>query len=287
LLLLTLCVAGCKAPGSADWLGGSGPATDEEDVWAIRCLTFSGPNRFQQADNCAEHLRHVSGLRADQVLVIHDRESSSVYYGRYRRRYDPKSGRETFDPDPHRDLELIRSLSMRVDPARYGQPEIWPFRLATIETLPARPGVPAEWLLENAPGVYSLQVAVFYNTEGMRRRRYAAEEYCRMLRREGEEAYVHHGTSKSSVCIGAFGEDALQTFQETDPLTGRVTVRQRIVDPQMLALQKKYPYNLHNGYRAYQVVRDPRTGQTRREPHYSFPVRIPHPGAGDLFTGGS
>jgi hypothetical protein len=285
-VLSGLCWTGCQSPGSGPswWTGGS--AGDEgEEIWAIRCVTFEGSNRFQQADNCADHLRHVSGLRADRVQVMHEPEVSTVYYGRYRQQYDPHSQRETFEPDPHNDLELIRSLAMRVDPRVYGQSEIWPFRLATVEALPVKSGVPDEWRLENAPGVYSLQVAVFYNTEGMRRRRYAAEEYCRVLRGEGRQAYVHHGSAKSSVCIGSFGEDAIQSVQRADPLTGRVTVRQRIVDPQMLELQKDYPHNLHNGYTAYQVVRDPRSGQEKREPHYSFPVRIPRDGPTARFGG--
>ena len=271
--------------------GGCGPSSGEisprpadapeEDVWAIRCVTLNGSNRFQMADNYANALKHVDGIAPKLVQVFHESTESAVYYGRYRRVYDAGSDTESFRPDNLRDLGLIRQLSMNVSDAVLGSRVIWPFQLATMDTLPGGRGTHPEWELSKAPGFYSLQVAVFYNTEGMRRRRFAAEEYCRLLREEkGAEAYYNHGHVNSIVCIGAFPKEAIRTFQKTDPLTGILRVTSKIVDERMLALQREYPHNLHNGRIFYEVLRDPRTGKQVRDPHTSFAVEIPRAPAG-------
>lgn len=243
-----------------------------EDVWAIRCASFSGENRVRTAEDCAEKLRQVDKLKAKLVQVFHERDQSIVFYGHYKKRVSDKSDKSDFKPDPSQDLAFIRSLS--ITPGGRGNPPIWPFRLATIDTLPVPSSVPAEWQLENARGKYSLQVAVFYDTQEMHERRAAAEAYCRLLREQGEEAYIDHGPTNSIVCIGAFPESALRSFQQQDPLTGRVRVVRRIVDPKMLAAQKRHPYHLQNGAKMVEISRD-KAGNKTRDPHVSFPVEIP------------
>ena len=248
---------------------------NSEDTWAIRCLTLHGPSRFKLADSYAAALKQVSGLQPNLVQVFHEADETVVYYGRYRQRYDAKTDTESFQPDHLRDIDLIRHLSMNVRDASAGTRMVWPFQLATMGTLPVGRGTHPEWLLANAPGYYSLQVAVFYNSEQMRRRKYAAEQYCKLLREQGQEAYYDHGPVNSSVCIGAFPEEAIQTFQKQNPLTGIIHVTAKIVDERMLALQTKFPYNLHNGSKFYEITHDPKTGKKIRDPHTSFAVEIP------------
>jgi hypothetical protein len=88
----------------------------------------------------------------------------------------------------------------------------------------------------------------------------------------------------SSVCIGAFPEEAIQTFQRQDELTGIIQATAKIVDERMLELQRRFPHNLHNGSVFYEIVRDPQTGRKYRDPHTSFAVEIPgaEQGAGPL-----
>ncbi|MFQ5806258.1 MAG: hypothetical protein ACE5I3_07405 [Phycisphaerae bacterium] len=272
LMLLLLLDGGCDVQGGKMALR---PSLDDEDVWAIRCLTLSGPNRFRVANSYADALKKVGGLKPELVRIFHEAGESVVYYGRYRRLYNAKNGTEAFRPGHLDDLDLIRRLSLNVPDPAVGTRTVWPFRLATMDTLPTGRGAHPEWLLSNAPGYYSLQVAVFYNTEGMRQRKYAAEEYCKLLREQGEEAYYHHGRVNSSVCIGAFPEEAIQTFQYPDPLTGAIRVKSKIVDERVLALQRKFPHNLHNGSTFYEITRDPKTGREHRDPHTSFAVEIP------------
>lgn len=267
-----LLLSGCQGLNAAP-----GASPQGEDIWAIRCITIDGPNRLRAAQNYADALRKVKGLRPEQVQVVDEAGQSSLFYGRYRRTYDAVRQRESYQPDPRKDLELIRQLSFPAEDAGGGARYLWPFHLATLETLPTARGELARWELTNAAGYYSLQVAVFYDVDEFRGRRLACEQYCKLLREQGEEAYFLHGPAMSIVCVGSFPKQAIQSYQETDPFTGRIKVSQKIVDPKMLDLQRKYPHNLHNGRIFYEIIHDPQTGQKIRDPHVSFPVEIPHP----------
>jgi len=260
LALSLLCAA---APARAD--------DDETDEWTILCISFKGPDRMQRAASAAESLKKVRGLRAANVSVQDADGAAVVYYGKYRKSAGLFSKEKKFRPDPTDDLTLIRDLSIQMPDS--GQ-IVWPFRLAALVTLPPPVRFP-QWELSKAEGRYSLQVGVFYNTETFKRRRYAAEEYCKVLRDEGQEAWFHHGPESSSVCIGSFPQRAIENIREKDPFTGRVRFTNRITDERMLTLQKKYPHNVHNGAVFYEVQRDPASGREVKTPHYSFPVVIP------------
>jgi hypothetical protein len=250
---------------------------EDEDVWSIRCVDVRGENRKTMANKYAAELREVKGIKRELVQVMEQADTSSIFYGKYKRLYDTKKKTERYRPDPIPDLNLIRSLSVTI-PDETGHPaQAYPFYLATLDTLPGgRPSHP-EWDISNAHGYWSLQVAVFYNINEFRERKSAAEQYCKMLRDKGEEAYVHHGSDKSSVCIGAFPKEAIQEFRKEDSFSGVVTFTNRIVDKRMLATQKKYPENLENGYKMFDIEHDPKTGARTRVPRESFAVEIPQP----------
>jgi hypothetical protein len=263
---LLLWVAGCA---SGEFAPRPGPG--QEGVWAIRCTALRGPERQRQAEDCAKSLGGVAGLRADGVLVVDNGRESIVYYGRYRRDYDARSGEHRYRPDHLRDIELIRSLSFNTD----GR-VTFPFLYATMEELPTERSAPAAWDLNNADGYWSLQVAVFFNDEDITNRRQLAEEYCRVLREQGEEAYYHHGAVNSITTVGLFPKAAVQTITQKDPWTGYLTAVNRVVDERAVALQKRFPDNLHNGRRLLDIVRDPKTGEIReRVPRESFLVKVP------------
>lgn len=261
-----LLVAGCESGGPR----GGGTLGSEDDVWAIRCTTLRGADQFRIAEGYAEALRRVAGLKADLVQVLASDDGTSVYYGRYRRVYGAEEAHEHYRPSPLRDLDTIRSLQV-------AGAEKWPFMLATMDVLPTYRPAHAEWDLNNQQaGYWSLHVAVFYNTDDFQSRRAAAEEYCRLLRERGEEAYYHHGTVNSSVYIGLFPKEAIRHVQREVPMAGKVVATTEIVDPQMQAAQQRFPESLHNGHRRYEVRRDPATGAVReRLPTPSFPVRTP------------
>lgn len=268
--MLTALLAGCGDQAGGMRAGAS--STADEDIYAIRCISIRGETRFSQAKTLSDALRKVNGVRADAVQVFDEDGVSTVYYGRYGRSYDEKTGNESFRPSPLKDLDFVRSLSLNLD----GQ-AVWPFVGATMAALPGQASKFAQWELTNAKGYYSLQIAVFYNTADMKNRKQAAEEYCRLLRQQGEEAWFHHGELNSCVFVGSFPKAAIQTFRRENQYSGRVEFSEKIVDEKMLALQKRFPHNTHNGVIFYEVSTDARTGEKKREAHTSFAVVVPRP----------
>ena len=269
LLWPLLLSAGCEAPGGHR--GFTSGRQGEEEIWAIRCITLQGPRRFEHAAAYADALKQVSGLKAKLVQVLSDEDGSSVFYGRYRRVYGAEAANQLYRPNHLRDLETIRAL-------RLPEAEVWPFILATMDVLPTFRSEHPEWNLANADGYWALHVAVFYNMDTMRSRRSAAEEYCRLLRAEGEPAYFHHSAVNSSVYIDTYPEEAVVEIQRENPFSGRrqVTTKRKIVDPRMLEAQRRFPISLHNGHKLYEIIRDRATDKVRRRLSTpSFPVIIP------------
>ncbi|MBK9119590.1 MAG: hypothetical protein IPM18_08305 [Phycisphaerales bacterium] len=270
---LTLC--GCETTGggtaSGGGLLGGSPA---EEIWSIRCITLTGPQRHALADQYLEALRRVNGLRRNLVSVVHDDDGAHVFYGRYRRVYAPDGTPVGYEPDVSRDLRFIQELALQTSLAQ----EVLPFRLASMDVLPTFRSSHPEWNLEDADGHWSLHVAVFYNTHDFQTRRSAAEEYCRLLREAGEDAYFHHGTANSSVYIGTYPAGAVRTLREQDAFSGESRTRMVIVDERMRAAQQRFPESLQNGHRFSEVVtRRGRDGRMERItlPSPSFPVVIP------------
>jgi hypothetical protein len=281
LACLLLSLAGCAAGGA----GGSGLSfalgPDAGPLWGIRCDARRGSDRFKITQLESEALKAVRGLNPELVQLVHNDNESVLYYGRYRRSVELGGKSATYHPDALRDLELIRSLSMNV-----GGTPAWPFIYATLEELPGERPQHPEWNLVNAKGYWTLHVAVFYNEGPITNPRYLAEEYCRELREQGVEAYYHHGSARSSVYVGLFSQEAVQTFKETNPLSGEVTVTNKIVDERLLKLQERFPVSYQNGKLVNDLVRDPRTGQVTRIPFQSFVVKIPTSTAAEVGRAG-
>jgi hypothetical protein len=252
-----LAATGCATPGG------------EREFWAVRCATYHGPDQYQQATALAEALKTVEGLKPELFDVLFDEDGAYVTYGRYERTWDVFRRTEVFRPDPQPDIELIQSLS-------YDQ-VTRPFAQARLHPLPAPAVGNPEWNAEDIDGYWSLQVAVFYNTDAMRSRRQAAADYCRILREQGEEAYYHHGPSVSAVMIGAFPREAVQSEQRTRFGVGgrRQTAVNRIMDPRLASLMTRFPHNLENGHRVNDVIEDQQTKEKRRRPRPSVLVVLP------------
>ncbi len=263
-----VCVLGA-ALGGCDSMGGkTAGARSDEEVWAIRCITLTTPDRMQRAKSYADALKKAAGLKPELVQVLNDEDGSAVFYGRYQRAYGPAGESERFTPDNLKDMEVIRSL-------RLAGAEVWPFLLASMDVLPTYRSTHPEWNMAEAEGYWSLHVAVFYNTETMRSRRSAAEEYCALLRQAGEEAYYHHGPVNSSVYVGAYPKEAVTDVRREDPLTGRVQNVSRIVDPRLLDAQKRFPTSLENGHTMNEITRGADGTVKERIPTPSFVVIMP------------
>lgn len=279
-LALLVCGAGLLLTAT-----GCDSGAREREFWGVRCITLRGPERFRLAKDFAESLRRVDGLDAGQVYVIQEEDAGHVYYGRYERAWDAWSGERKFTPDPTNDLDLIQSLS-------YDQVNR-PFAGAALDPYPSEPIGNPEWDLAAAQGYWSLQVAAFYNTKNMQRRKYAAAEYCKVLRDQGVEAYYYHGKTVSSVCVGVFPKEALETVtQRTVGLDGRPTTASlnQIKDPRLAELKERFPHNLENGHRMYEIRVNPTSGEKTRTPRPSVIVKLPgvdEPRETSVFGGGS
>jgi hypothetical protein len=267
-MLLAAC-AGCEGTGQTMTFAPRSDAADEE-VWTIRCITLSGPDRRQRARIYADALRQVRELNAQLVQTYDDNNSTVVCYGRYRRIYGADPGQPAYRPNHLQDMQLIRSLRLETG-------DVWPFMLASMDLLPTRRSAQSAWDLNNVEGYWSLQVGVFYNTSDFQSRRAAAEEYCRVLREDGEEAYFHHGPVNSSVCVGVFPFEAVSEVVTEKPLAGQAVRRIAVIDPRMSELQERFPHNLENGHTVYDIRRDPQSGSVvERVPRSSFPVLLPN-----------
>lgn len=261
----------------------AGARAEDEDIWTIRCGSARGSERSRISRAYADALKKLKDLKSDKIFVLDEDGEAVVFYGRYVRKVvvekdetgEPRE-RFRYKPDPRSDLALIRSLSQTLPDPTGGQRVDWPFALAALEAMPLRQKSKlAKWELSQSKGYWTLQIAVFYNTPDMTQRKYAAEEYCRLLREEkGEDAYYHHGEVNSSVFIGSFPKSAIKADGKANPLTGIVEVTNQIADPKLTALRTKYPHNLHNGAVFSEKLRD-KSGQAARVPHASFPVKVP------------
>lgn len=271
-----LILAAAFAPASVHAQGGlfgGGKNTGDKEYWAVRCLSDAGPNRFTVLDQYAAALKDVPGIKDKYIVVIHDDNESSLYYGQFERVYNSKTASHSYKPDPTKELNLIRSIY--VENSRLAKEDVnnWPFRFATMARLPTGDSAHPEWDLTRAPGYWSLQVAVFYNSDEMTQRKHAAVEYCKLLRNQGHEAYYHHGDEKSSVCVGTFPRESVQQVKETNSLTGLVHVSYKLADPKIAELQKKFPHNLENGHTIFEI-RDG-FGKRKKNAIPSFVVKCP------------
>jgi hypothetical protein len=241
-------------------------------TWAIRCITRVGPEQYTEAQNLADSLRRVEQLDPQQVRVYTDTDGGHVYYGSFRRSFNPRTNTETFEPDPSSTLSLIRSLS-------YDGGQSFPFAGAILEEIPSGETGPGKWDLSEVDGYWTLQIAVFYNTAEMNRRRQAAVDFCRELRTRGYEAYYYHSMSKSVVTLGAYPEWAVQFKEETPiSLTGKPAQKRTVVkinNPGLIKLQEEFPYNYENGARIFEKKLNARTGKIEKVARPSFMAKLP------------
>ncbi|MCH7592476.1 MAG: hypothetical protein IH989_06840 [Planctomycetes bacterium] len=212
---------------------GAGERADARDgVWTIRCAEFGGPRGLEVARQLAETLKNTPGIRAKNVFVMEGSdEVVRLYYGRYRRRTDPKTRKRSMPRKLRQDLDLMREL---VDETgrRY-------FMMCVAVRVPVSDAGNPDWVLRNVHGVYTLQVAVFEPTDNFIEYKKGAAAYCALLRKRGYEAYYHHTEVSSMVTVGVFGADATRRGR-----SGRNIYSREVAELQRDELMK---HNITNG----------------------------------------
>ncbi|MFG0258338.1 MAG: hypothetical protein ACF8GE_10590 [Phycisphaerales bacterium JB043] len=193
---------------------------DVSGSWSIFLRSFSGADSVERASRFAQIL--MLEWQLDRVFVEPRDTGAAVLFGRYD---DPQSSRAISD------LERLRSM---------GQGDAKLFEAAFfLHRKQASDGRYPEIALVSARTafgegtLFTLQVGVYESRNRLESMR-AAEDAALELRQQGEEAYYHHGVSRSMVTIGVF------TLRDYDPQSGRMSQR-------LEELRVKYPHNLFNG----------------------------------------
>ena len=185
-----------------------------------------------------------TGRGWEDLYIITSGNHSELYWGNYTSR--SKAERQCEIAKAHRRADGVA-----------------PLLGAVVAIAPGTVAGPPEWDISRCPGTYSLLVAVFQDQPDasppyVGRREYAVA-YCRRLREEGREAYYYHGPTSSSVTIGSFGPEAIETKQQLQRRPGQRRpahiTRSVIVDPRLKALKNEFPNRLWNG-REFSVFRN-------------------------------
>lgn len=269
------------------------PLPPEGAQWTIYCQTVSGPEHVNRANRYKEALVQATPDLRDWY-VIHQDGQSTLYYGFYRS-FDDAKDAET--QRAQRDRRTIDSLTDRMGNR--------PFKFAFFVALDSPdPVAPPEWNLTNANGAYSLQIAAY---TGHPLRKQAAVDAVRAARAQGIEAFYYHGENTSSVCVGAWPENAVSRTQEVVnaragdpdqpfiatgiPLPEEAARNQRdaqgrpirveqerfeIVDASLARAMRTFPEHAVNGEVTVTATTDA-SGRRISRPASSFVVPIPKP----------
>jgi hypothetical protein len=289
MLLLGLAMPALAADKSEAGRAPAGvPNIPEGARWTIVCASFTGPGHMEQAKRFKEQM--VQQTRMADFYVVHNPDHSTLYYGYYRE-IDPKADAK----------EAARAAADRRTMADFtnaasGERLFRAVLLVAMEE--ADPIAPPEWNLVSAKGYWSLQVAAFRDNA---RRKEAAVEAVRDLRKQGYEAFFFHGPAVSSVCIGAFPKTSVviddgpeKVSPEADVLVapdgvalpegpmqtkdGKLLVaKQRkinVTDPELLRLWRAFPNHATNYEEGRQITKANGTKVDKVE--HSFLVVIPH-----------
>jgi hypothetical protein len=234
------------ADSDGGWFG-FGKSADKStsaNAWTIGLGRFEGAGHRERAEAARKQLAARTGF--PDLWVGEDANASMLYAGHYP---SPQDKQARTDLDQWQRLRASGRVSL---PAAM---------LVPIAPAPTASG-PSDLDLRSAAarGQYTLQIGFYDDVEGKSDAyRKAAEQAAAVLRKDGYQAYYYHGPNRSMITIGVFGPEAL-----TDKGDGEV-----VYSDQVLALQRRFPYNLANG----ETIRETRAGKTTEQP--SFLVRIP------------
>ena len=254
-------LAGCGGgSGGGDLLGLTSPKGD----YSILLMGFTGETHVTASEQILESIRTHTGW--NNVFLVHKDNYSEIYWGRYR---TPGAA--------DKDLQAARNYVAQRTGLR-------PFQRARIVSATGGQVGPPEWDIRNSKGHYTVLVADYYDVpeaDYVGRRKFAVDR-CKELRDQGFEAYYYHDPSHSYVLVGSFPREAVKVImikaydRSVDPLMPLVAVGQpgiQVLDPKMAEIIAKVPFTV-NGYDLPVSVRDPKTGQWKkeREPPRVVPV---------------
>jgi hypothetical protein len=188
--------------------------------WSIFLLSFSGEGATSRASTYAQVLQTDWGL--EDVYVEPRDTGAAVLYGRYT---------ELDSTEAQKDLARVRSLGA-------GKRKLFASAFLLFKQdgglgrYPDIALVSARKEFGNGT-LFTLQIGV-YESQNRAESRRAAEDAALTLRQQGEQAYYHHGPSRSMVTVGVF------SLRDYDPQTGNTSDR-------LIKIRERFPNNLFNG----------------------------------------
>ena len=200
ILMVALALFGCQNTSS----DGSGstmvnpfrtPAASKkaQNRYTVMLRLFSDPTYHkQQADHYKAQTERFT--RWSNLFVLGEEDKSRLCWGRYRTAEEAQENLKTAQT-------YVTPLGAKI------------YAAAVIIRMPAEDIGPPEWKLKNAPGVYTVLVAVFYDMPEAKYFTSSADAvaYCERLRKKGYDAYYHHSSSRSVVTVGSFPAEAVDS----------------------------------------------------------------------------
>jgi len=207
----------------------SGTVAAGNPVWSIALATFSGDEHRATAESAAnQFVQQIPELRG---AFVRSRSSGSVImWGEFD---GPRDARAKPALDRLKQVEFgggrpfARAMLARLE--QFSEEEMGPWDLRQVRR--RHPSVRV---------IYTLQVAAWSDlgsgTMKFEQIRRSAEDYCRQLRGQGQEAWFHHDADQltSIVTIGVFGSKAY------DP-------QSTLYAPEVEDLRRRFPSSLLNG----------------------------------------
>lgn len=259
--------AACNRNGESGWPKLSWPGGDDSEAetdraevddtrtadgdYTILLYVDAGPGHIARIREYRERTESDAGW--DDLQVVHKTGRSELYRGHY--------------------SSAAAAAEALAEAKAYRTPAgVNIFAKAVVVPVPgADAGHAADHRLAAADGAYSVLVAVFYDVPDADYvgRREKAVAYCRQLRAEGHEAYYHHGSSRSSVTVGSFPADAVETVKVG------AEFKQRLIDPAMRAVMSEFEFLAVNGRRHKVRAPDIKGREAQWVEVRCYPVKIP------------
>ena len=170
-------------------------ALPKDAQWTLYCQAVAGPEHVARANQAKQQL--IDGTKMKDWYVIHQDEQSVIYYGFYRDLDDPKGKADKKKIDDLRDPAGNKIVG----------------QIMFVEINAPDPEAPPQWNLQNAQGYWSVEIAMYKDHP---QRKQAAVDAVKAAREQGIEAYYYHGQTASSVCVGAWPKDAVQSRIEDE-----------------------------------------------------------------------
>lgn len=216
---------------------------DYATTFTILCMEAKGPDGARMVELMAAGLRKAKGFDAKLVKTDSVGQKHRLFYGAYKGEANKATDQFTAPAKAREDLNLVRN--MECNDTRMGT--MRPFQLATVVDMPTPDPGPAEWNLQSAQGVYTLQICYCFDKPGLPNHKEVAVAICKALREQGEEAWYLHNDRVSVVTVGHFDASAVEEGAE-----GKMSY-----SPAVTALQNKreeFKYNTENLQKVARVI---------------------------------